>query len=252
MTRMTVLVFGMAMVATAAFASGQGDEGYGASDGYGRGYGRQATGTESVGRFDENHSAIIEGIEPGELSAEEAEALVWMREEEKLARDVYAALYEVWNYPVFSNISRSEQQHMDAVLALLDRYGIDDPAGDDTAGVFTSAALQELYDELVATGKQSLVDALTVGATIEDLDMADLLANLEMTDNEDISLVFESLLRGSENHIRSFVAQLERQDVTYEAQYVTADYLASIIGSENGNPPIAVAGGRGAGRRGAF
>ena len=37
------------------------------------------------------------------LSDAEAATLVFMREEEKLARDVYITLYDQWEHPVFNN-----------------------------------------------------------------------------------------------------------------------------------------------------
>ena len=54
------------------------------------------------------------------ISDEEATGLIFMREEEKLARDVYLTLYDVWETAVFDNIASSEQTHMDAVLMLID------------------------------------------------------------------------------------------------------------------------------------
>ncbi len=63
------------------------------------------------------------------LSQEEIDDLVYLREEEKLARDVYLHLYNTWGQWIFENIAASEQQHMDAVKTLLDRYGIHDPVG---------------------------------------------------------------------------------------------------------------------------
>ena len=61
------------------------------------------------------------------LSAEEEKSLYLMREEEKLAHDVYQALYARWNLPVFQNIAASEQRHTDRIKMLLDRYGLKDP-----------------------------------------------------------------------------------------------------------------------------
>ncbi len=57
--------------------------------------------------------------------------LIQLREEEKLARDVYLYLYTHWNQWIFSNIAKSEQQHMDAVKGLLDKYDIEDPVDID-------------------------------------------------------------------------------------------------------------------------
>jgi len=55
------------------------------------------------------------------LSAGDAENLAFMREEEKLARDVYLYLFEFWGQLIFENIAAGEQQHMDAVWSLMDK-----------------------------------------------------------------------------------------------------------------------------------
>lgn len=54
-----------------------------------------------------------------------------MREEEKLARDVYLELYETWDLPVFYNIAQSEQTHMGAVKTLIEKYNLKDPITDE-------------------------------------------------------------------------------------------------------------------------
>jgi hypothetical protein len=77
---------------------------------------------------------------------------------------------------IFLNISDSEQQHTDAVLGLIEKYNLPDPAADTPMGEFDNLVLQGLYDLLTAQGTASLIDALIVGATIEDLDINDLLA----------------------------------------------------------------------------
>ncbi len=108
-----------------------------------------------------------------ELTSDESAALLYMREEEKLAHDVYVTLFAQWNLPTFQNISRSEQTHTDAVKTLIDRYGLQDPAS-SSVGVFTNPDLQALYNDLVARGSQSLAEALKVGAAIEEIDIRDL------------------------------------------------------------------------------
>ena len=84
------------------------------------------------------------GPNPGPLDPAEESTLLYMREEEKLARDVYIALDQSWSEPVFENIAESEQRHMDTVLAKLNFFGIDDPVVSDEPGVFTDPAIGEL------------------------------------------------------------------------------------------------------------
>jgi len=141
------------------------------------------------------------------LSAGEAAGLLLMREEEKLARDVYQELYRIWNLRTFSNIAASEQSHMDEVALLLERYGLEDPAL-NTPGKFTDPELQNLYEQLIARGSRSLREAVQVGIDIEELDIRDLEQLMKTTDNRDISLVYGNLLRGSENHLTAFRRQL--------------------------------------------
>jgi hypothetical protein len=169
----------------------------------------------------------------GDLSDAEVEGLLYMREEEKLARDVYLALYEKWEMPIFQNISGSEATHMEAVKTLIDRYGLADPAEDKAVGVFVDETLQGLYDQLVAEGSQSLAGALRVGAAIEEIDIIDLQEYIENTDQEDILVVYENLTKGSRNHLRSFVSTLSKQTgETYQPQYLDQATYDAIIGSE--------------------
>jgi hypothetical protein len=163
------------------------------------------------------------------LSEDEVADILYMREEEKLARDVYQTLYETWNLPIFSNIAQSEQTHTEAVRTLIEKYALTDPVTDDSVGVFTNTTLQELYTSLVERGKKSTIEALMVGATIEDLDIKDLQEALGRTDNVDSTLVYENLTRGSRNHLRAFNRQLVQQGVTYAPQYITPNMFTSII-----------------------
>lgn len=160
----------------------------------------------------------------------EIDSLVFMREEEKLAHDVYMALYEIWGLPLFENIASSEQTHTDAVKNLLIMFDIPDPADTSTAGIFANPELQQLYDELTQTGAESLGNALKVGAAIEEIDILDLQKSLENTQDASIRRVYENLLRGSENHLRAFTSTLERQTgEIYIPQYMSeADYNATL------------------------
>lgn len=177
-------------------------------------------------------SAIVaqaQSIE-ADLSAEEIASLQFMVEEEKLARDVYLTLGDQWNLRVFQNISRAEQQHMDAVANLLTQYGLENPAEGGAIGSFTNPDLQVLYDQLAAEGSQSVAAALKVGAAIEEIDILDLAASMDQTDNPAIMQVYENLRRGSENHLRAFVSNLERRSGDeYALQYMNADAYDAII-----------------------
>jgi hypothetical protein len=163
------------------------------------------------------------------LSTQEIKDLVHLREEEKLARDVYRYLYEVWGQWIFDNIAASEQQHMDAVKNLLDRFGVEDPVENDVEGVFINETLQELYDDLIAIGESTKLNALWVGATIEDMDIFDIKGMLENTDKPDLVSVYENLTKGSRNHLRSFCSLLETLGETYEAQYLEQDEVDTIL-----------------------
>lgn len=173
----------------------------------------------------------IESLPSQDLSKEEIEGLVFMREEEKLARDVYITLYKKWGIQIFSNISQSEQTHTESVRTLLNKYSVPDPVKDDSVGVFTNDVFKKLYNDLVGRGDISLEGALEVGAFIEDLDIADLERFILATDNEDIKLVYSNLSRGSRNHLRSFVSQLKSRGVKYVPEYISEKQFNEIISS---------------------
>ena len=137
-------------------------------------------------------------------------ALLYMREEEKLAHDVYLTLANTERLPIFRNIAQAEQRHMDAVKTLLDRYGLADPAAGHGVGVFTDPTLQAQYNELVAQGRLSLTDALRVGEAIEVADIADLTARIGETEQADIATMFTNLKRGSQQHLEAFQSLLQR------------------------------------------
>ncbi len=143
------------------------------------------------------------------LTEDEELNILYMRQEEKVARDVYLTLDEVWGADIFANISESEQQHMDAIENLITRYGLTDPIVNDTVGLFVNPDFQAMYDELVAAGSVSLEEALKVGVMIEEQDIADLEKALEETTQRSIRRVFENLLEGSTNHLDAFNACLD-------------------------------------------
>ena len=163
------------------------------------------------------------------LSSEDQQALYFMLEEEKLARDVYSYLGDLWEIPIFENIMQSEMQHVAAVETLLVTYELDYELL--APGTFEDPGLQALYDELTTSGTEDLEAALWVGATIEDLDILDLQEFIDATETETIQSVFESLQCGSRNHLRAFNASLEDLGVTYIPQFISAELFEAIINS---------------------
>jgi len=182
------------------------------------------------------------------LSAEEQAGLLYMREEEKLAHDVYLTLYDAWGLQIFSNIAQSELTHTEAVRDLLVKYDLADPVINNDIGTFTNQELQTLYDDLVARGTASLEEALIVGAIIEELDIRDIQTEIGRTDNSDIALVYENLMRGSRNHLRSFMAQLESRGGTYQPQYISQTDFDAIVQSAKETGAGGSHDGRGQGR----
>jgi hypothetical protein len=171
------------------------------------------------------------GLTAGSVDATEADYLVYVREEEKLARDVYITLYQTWGLAVFDNIATSEETHTTAVEDMIEKYRLTDPVVDDTVGVFVNPGLAGLYTTLVGRGSENSVEALYVGAAIEELDMIDLQAAIDATDNADIRQLYENLMSGSRNHLRAYVGQIESLGIVYEAQYLTQEEVDEIVAS---------------------
>lgn len=170
------------------------------------------------------------------LSQAEITSLTFMREEEKLARDVYLRLYERWGLRIFQTIAlNSEQQHMDMMQALLQAYALPDPVVDNRVGAFTDPLLLGLYQDLMMRGNTSVVEALRVGAFIEETDLQDLQEGLTevRANSNDARIIntYNNLMCASRNHLRAFVGQLTQQGVSYVAQALPPAEVAAIVGS---------------------
>lgn len=164
------------------------------------------------------------------LTDQELSTLLKMKEEEKLARDVYTAFKLKWNQPIFSNIANAEQRHLDAVITLLKFYNQPDTLIADP-GVFSSTDMTQLYQNLVSTGDASLANAYKVGLQIEEMDIKDLTDALAAKPNANIVMTFENLLKGSRNHLRAFNKQYTALGLVYVPQYITQDEFNAIVQS---------------------
>lgn len=187
-----------------------------------------------------NNGATLTGAVAAEdLSAEEIAGLLFMREEEKLAQDVYLALYARWGAQVFASIAESEAEHTEAIRRLIEAHGLMDPAATNPAGVFENDDLQALYDRLVALGQISLIDALKVGCLIEEKDIQDINdKKAEVLDEPDIVQVYDHLLCGSRNHLRAFNRTLLNQGGVYLPEVITQAEWDAIA-----NSPSEICGG---------
>lgn len=177
------------------------------------------------------------GADDGVATPAESSSLTSLREEEKLARDVYTALDG--QAALFANIAASEQTHTDAVRTLLLRYGLADPAATRAAGSFASPAFQALHDALVARGRMTTIAALQVGVEIEELDLADIAAMRPLAAHDDVRNTLDNLARGSRNHLRSFWSQLQAAGGTYAPQHLDEATFRAVLAQpqETGRTP---------------
>ena len=160
--------------------------------------------------------------------------LLFLREEEKLARDIYIYAYTKYQNTVFNSISQSEQKHMDNVLSILNHYSIPDPASTQI-GVFNNATLQSLYNQLISHVDISESESLKVGATIEELDINDIDDFIANTSNSQLLSMYEKLNCGSKNHIRSFTSQIISSGSVFVPQYITVQEYNTILNSPSGS-----------------
>lgn len=166
---------------------------------------------------------------PGEIAD-----LLFTREEEKMARDVYTVLGERYPLKIFANIAASEQRHMDAVGNLIDAFGLTDPVGDNDVGEFTDPAIDAMYRDLVEGGEVSVTAALSAGLAIEEIDIIDLWSAMDHAEVAAIDEVYGNLCDGSKNHLRSFVAAWEeRTGLVYAPRWLTQDQFDAIMNGDS-------------------
>jgi hypothetical protein len=166
------------------------------------------------------------------LSQQEKDGILYLREEEKLARDVYDSLFIKWGGRPFVNIRQSEQYHMDRMKTLITTYGLEDPVvkTNDRHGIFKNASLQKFYNELVRKGSISFTGAQKTGAQIEEQDIADLEKRRKQSQKQDITAVYDYLKMASGNHLRAFVRRLKMQGIHYEPVILSKGDFDKIMG----------------------
>lgn len=167
------------------------------------------------------------------LTAGEKSHLLFMLEEEKLARDTYIAMEAAWSTTQFANIKNSEQTHMNRIADLLQANNV--PYLILPEGQFANQALQDLYDQFMIDGAQSELNALRIGATIEDLDIVDLQERMDATANASIDAVYSNLQCGSRNHLRSYVGAITAAGGSYAPQFLSQAEYDAILNGDHEN-----------------
>jgi hypothetical protein len=180
------------------------------------------SGNETVGER-------ISGTTTATLSPREEEGVLFIWEEEKVARDLYTELYRETKESIFMDLARSEQSHMDQAKTLIDKYDLKLPVEEDEYGAFSNETLIGLYNDLLAQGMRSREDALKVAATFEEISIVDLEKGLEVAENEDVIVVFRGLLAGSRKHLRSYVRDLEDMNIVYTPQYISQREFDEVV-----------------------
>lgn len=166
------------------------------------------------------------------LSQQDISWLTRMREEEKLARDIYISFWNKWGNDAFVNTSKSEQTHMDYVKVILDRYWIDDPIKDDSVWIFSFYAMKKLYDDFVFKWNKSLLDAFILSADAESLDILDASDLLQQTKNKDIMELYNNLIIWSRSHLRAYVENIKDNGGDYKPKYISQAVYDEIISSK--------------------
>lgn len=164
-----------------------------------------------------------------DVSASEEKELLYMREEEKMAHDVYSMMFDKWGLRPFSNIMGAEERHMAAIKSMIDKYDLTDPVKDVKVGAFTNTEIKKLYAGLMEQGNKSELDALKAGAEIEEVDIKDLMQAIKDTDNTDIKFVYSNLLNASGNHLRAFMRNIERRGSTYVPKHLDKKTFEEIL-----------------------
>lgn len=140
------------------------------------------------------------------------ERINYIYQEEKLAYEIYTEMDNIYNKKVFENISRSEEEHMEAILTLANDLDIN--IYPLKYNQFTFDNLSKLKEKLVKLGKENINMAFEVGVKIEELDIIDL-ERLLLEGSKRENLTYSNLLKASKNHLSAFKNNLMNNKVNF-------------------------------------
>ena len=166
-----------------------------------------------------------------QLTDAEVNGILSLREEEKVAYDVYTVMFEKYESKVFKNIAENEKEHMNKIKELIDQFNLTDPiAGTiDQKGVFSNKKMQTMYDEMILGGNYGLLDALRAAARFEETDIVDLRKYLSSASDQSVINVYLNLESGSQDHLRSLVKYIEDEGISYKPSYLSKEDFDKIM-----------------------
>lgn len=198
-----------------------------------------ATPATTIPPADDSATArTFQMIPQAPLNASETQDIYYLQESEKLSHDLNVKLYGLHSdVPVFLQIANVSAIFVTADNVILERYGLKNPEA-ATSGVFSNAALQNMYTSGVNNGLSSVVDALKSSANAEDMHIADLSAAIARTDNADLIFMYRQELAASRNSIRTLSQAISGYGQTYVPKYITPASYAAIISSPMESLPV--------------
>jgi len=197
-----------------------------------------------------------------DLNFNEQTHLVFTCEEEKLARDVYRVLGR--SFPEigsFAEMEANKEHSKCAVLDLMRKYRVSVPRVNDNVGVFSWGSYGRYFTEkylvLTSQGTSSPLNALYVGAFMEELNILDIdqcpkvivdinngigeasACGRNHTDNPDVLRVYDSLVEESRRHLRLLVRDIEQiiGVGNYQAQVLPQDQVDAILARQQTAQP---------------
>lgn len=190
----------------------------------------------------------------GKLDFNEQTHLVFICEEEKLARDVYHLFDRRFpDLGVFAELEAGKESSRCAVEKLLRQYRVSIPRVNENVGVFSWGIYGRYFTEkfLVVSNQGSMnpLSALYAGAFLEELNILDIeqcpkvivdidngikdaaSCGMQYTDNPAIRAAYDELLAESRRHLRILVNNIEQRTGpgSYRAQLLKPDELASVL-----------------------
>lgn len=182
--------------------------------GHGQGMWRNSSAWNTM-RMTHNDTLALSWVTLSPLTEQEKLDLAYQYSEEMVARDAYTYFYSLYKIPTFQNIAASEQEHMDSVKTLLERYSLPIPTG--------YGELENTFATLKAEWEKWAKEALEVWLKIEMLDIKDIVETIKATDNADIKIVLTNIWWASYNHMRGFLQWLSNNG--YTTTIDTSSYL---------------------------